>query len=227
LSIYNHLTENMRHGSHVHVDETKVTTIGSAGQGQTGYVWAFTNLKDVVYTYSASREGVTLKSVLGDFHGVLVSDFYAAYDSVDCPHQKCLIHLVRDMNADLFRNPLDTEMVRIGQEFTSLLKGIVEGIDRHGLRKTRLKRYKHEAVRFLDGVEAMGLTSDVAIGYQKRFKKNRDSLFTFLDYDGVPWNNNRAEHAIKQFVHLQEGFAHPPRPRASRHTWSCSASLKH
>jgi len=24
-------------------------------------------------------------------------------------------------------------------------------------------------------------------------------LFTFLDYDGVPWNNNNAEHAIKGF----------------------------
>ena len=28
-------------------------------------------------------------------------------------------------------------------------------------------------------------------------------LFTFLDYDGVPWNNNGAEHAIKQFVALR------------------------
>jgi hypothetical protein len=25
-------------------------------------------------------------------------------------------------------------------------------------------------------------------------------LFTFLDHDGVPWNNNNAEHAIRRFV---------------------------
>ena len=25
-------------------------------------------------------------------------------------------------------------------------------------------------------------------------------MFTFLDYDGVPWNNNNAEHAIKRFA---------------------------
>ena len=24
-----------------------------------------------------------------------------------------------------------------------------------------------------------------------------------MDYDGVPWNNNNAEHAIKQFVQLR------------------------
>jgi hypothetical protein len=41
----------------------------------------------------------------------------------------------------------------------------------------------------------------MALSYKKRFEKNRDKLFTFLAYDGVPWNNNNAEHAIKQFAH--------------------------
>ena len=34
--------------------------------------------------------------------------------------------------------------------------------------------------------------------------KYQDKLFTFLKYDGVPWNNNNAEHAIKQFVYYRE-----------------------
>ena len=33
--------------------------------------------------------------------------------------------------------------------------------------------------------------------------KNRHTLFTFLDYDDVPWNNNNAEHAIKAFATLR------------------------
>ena len=40
--------------------------------------------------------------------------------------------------------------------------------------------------------------------YKKRFEKTRGKLFTFLDYDGVPWNNNNAEHAIKAFARLRE-----------------------
>jgi hypothetical protein len=36
-----------------------------------------------------------------------------------------------------------------------------------------------------------------------RLKKNRKTLFTFLDYDNVPWNNNNAEHAIKAFAMLR------------------------
>ena len=31
-------------------------------------------------------------------------------------------------------------------------------------------------------------------------------MFTFLDHDGVPWNNNNAEHAIKAFARLRHIF---------------------
>lgn len=30
-------------------------------------------------------------------------------------------------------------------------------------------------------------------------------LFTFIKHDGVPWNNNSAEHAVKHFAHYREG----------------------
>ncbi len=34
--------------------------------------------------------------------------------------------------------------------------------------------------------------------------KNRDTMFTFLNFDGVPWNNNNAEHAVKAFANLRQ-----------------------
>jgi hypothetical protein len=42
------------------------------------------------------------------------------------------------------------------------------------------------------------------VACQQRFEKNRDKLFTFLQFDGVPWNNNNAEHAIKAFARLRD-----------------------
>ena len=57
--------------------------------------------EDVVFLYRPTREGDFLKSLLKGFKGVLVSDCYAAYAALDCPQQKCLIHLLRDMNQDL------------------------------------------------------------------------------------------------------------------------------
>ena len=41
------------------------------------------------------------------------------------------------------------------------------------------------------------------LALKKRIEKNMDKLFTFLDYDGVPWNNNNAEHAVRAFTRLR------------------------
>jgi hypothetical protein len=37
-----------------------------------------------------------------------------------------------------------------------------------------------------------------------RLMKYRHKLFTFLNHDGIPWNNNNAEFAIKQFAYYRE-----------------------
>ena len=41
---------------------------------------------------------------------------------------------------------------------------------------------------------------DVTKKYQKRFVRYRESLFRFLDEDGIPWNNNTAERAIRHLA---------------------------
>ena len=100
-STYQQLLQAIKQGNLVLVDETKASI-----KGVTGYVWAFTNLETVVYVYTNTREGDLLPEMLDGFQGVLVSDFYAAYDSVPCRQQKCLIHLMRDINDDLFKTHL-------------------------------------------------------------------------------------------------------------------------
>ncbi|MFH1292836.1 MAG: transposase, partial [Pseudomonadota bacterium] len=36
--------------------------------------------------------------------------------------------------------------------------------------------------------------------------RNRNRLFTFLEHDGIPWNNNNAENAIKAFAKTRRVF---------------------
>ena len=122
------LLRKMLCGNLLHINETEVKL--RTGKG---YVWVLTNLEDVVYLYRPTREGDFLRDLLKDFKGVLVSDFYAAYDSLDCPQQKCLIHLVRDMNQELLSNPFDEEIKAITQPFGVLLRAIVATIDEHAI----------------------------------------------------------------------------------------------
>jgi hypothetical protein len=46
--------------------------------------------------------------------------------------------------------------------------------------------------------------TDIVRTWRRRFEKNRNTLFTFLDHDGIPWNNNNAEHAVKKFALLRD-----------------------
>jgi hypothetical protein len=154
----------------------------------------------VYYFYKPSREGSFLQELLTPFSGVLVSDFYAAYDSLKCQQQKCLAHLVRDIDDDLLRNPLDGELRAIAQDFGTILRTIINTVDQHGLKKRHLHKHKNSVARFLKQIINEQFSSDLAVKYQKRFEKSGLKMFTFLDYDGVPWNNTNAEHAIKRFA---------------------------
>jgi predicted RecB family nuclease len=198
-SIYEALLQELKSGAVVHVDETKVSV---RRRSTNGYVWAFANPETVYYVYAATRGGKIVGETLDGFHGVLVSDFYAAYDSLPCPQQKCLIHLVRDFNDDLFKNPFDEELKQLGRDFTLLLQTIVQTIDKYGLKRLHLAKHRTDVNRFYTRLVIAEYRSEVAEYYRKRLTKNKDKLFTFLEYDGVPWNNNNGENAIKRFVAL-------------------------
>jgi len=94
---YDQILKGIINGPLIHADET-----GAPLQHHIkGYVWAFANMDSVAYLYRPTRKGDFLGELLKDFEGVLVSDFYTAYDSLNCLQQKCLVHLMRDLNVDM------------------------------------------------------------------------------------------------------------------------------
>jgi predicted RecB family nuclease len=198
---YQDILDRIVTGKLVHADETQVEIDGSVR-----YVWVFTNLEDVAFVYSDTREASTAQELLRKFNGVLVSDFYAGYDSIDCEQQKCLIHLIRDINDDLSKEPFNEEMKELAQEFARLVRPMVESVDRFGLKVRHLRKHKSSVDRFYGRLTKRHYQSEIVAGYRKRFEKNKDKLFTFLDHDGVPWNNNNAEHAIKAFARLRNNI---------------------
>ncbi len=86
------------------------------------------------------------------------------------------------------------------KNFSVILKNIILTIDKYGLKKRYLRKHKKEVEKFMNRFLSSNSDSEVIIQYQKRFRKYQNKLFTFLDYDGIPWNNNNAEYAIKSFA---------------------------
>jgi len=120
-------------------------------------------LEEVAYIYKETREGDFLQELLNNFNGVLVSDFYTAYDSINCRQQKCLIHLIRDMNDDLIKNPFNEELKEMIQGFAILLKPIIETIDRFGLKVVYLKKHKVFIERFYKKLSKCNYKSEIVI----------------------------------------------------------------
>ena len=156
-STYETILRHLVSGSLLHVDETQVSI-----RGATAYVWVFTNLHDVVYLYKDSREGAFLREMLKDFKGVLISDFFAAYDGIECDQQKCLIHLMRDLNDNVLKHPYDEELKIIVREFAVLLKSIVDTIDRRGLKKRFLRKHQLDVDRFYRKIAKLECKSEEA-----------------------------------------------------------------
>lgn len=187
-------------GSILHADETQIK-LQRVGKG---YVWVFTNLEEVLYIYTPSRDGSFLSGMFNGFSGVLISDFYAVYDWTHCEQQKCLVHLIRDLNTELLSHPFDDEYKKFLAEFGSLLRRIIATVDRYGLKRRHLAKHQCEVDKFLSKLEEQSFRSGTTQSAQERLIRYKNRLFTFIKYDGVPWNNNNAEHAIKRFAHYRE-----------------------
>ena len=196
---YTKLLAKIIAGPVLHIDETEVKL-----HTGTGYVWVLASLEAAVYVFRPSREGEFLREMLKDFNGVLVSDFYSAYDGLNCAQQRCLIHLIRDMNRAVLDNPFDHELRSITSPFGILLRSIITTVDEHGLKRRHLERHTKAVDTFFDSLTDHVYESDASKALQERLLRNRARLFTFLCHDGVAWNNTVAENAIKRFSYYRE-----------------------
>jgi transposase len=197
---YEQIAGQARSGAVLHADET-----GWRVDGQTYWLWCFCNHRCCYYLIDASRGSAALKKFFTEvYRGTLVSDFWAAYESVWAgDYQKCLPHLLRELlKVDDYNS--DVEWA----DFSKQLKRLV----RDGLRLKRRKDFTPERYASRIGLinrrlnklaDATYMDGDASrLGH--RISKHRDQLFTFLDTPGVPPDNNQAERQIRPAVIIRK-----------------------
>src|SRR5919202_1859659 len=99
------IQEQVRASPVVHGDET-----GWRGNGPNGHVWTFSTPTARLFMRGSRAGGVVDAALGADFAGVLVSDFYAAYDHVPTAKQRCWAHLLRDVHALRQQHPDDAAL---------------------------------------------------------------------------------------------------------------------
>jgi hypothetical protein len=178
------------------VDETRLNI-----QGEDQYVWVLTDGLHVVFKLTDTRETLLVRELLRDFKGILVSDFYAGYDAMPCRQQKCLVHLIRDLNDDLWSTPYDLELEGFVQAIKELLVPILQAYEQYGAKRRHLAKFTLSVTRFYrDHITGKEYRLEAVRTYQKRFVRYKDDLFRFLTEDKIPWNNNMAERAIRHLA---------------------------
>ena len=197
---YEFLAQEVLHAAVLHADET-----GWRVNGATRWLWCFASGDACYYLIDRSRGGPALGKFFTEaFDGVLVHDFWAAYDSILADdHPCCLAHLLRELEkVDLTNDSaawkaFAKKLRRLIRDGIRLRKRADFAPGRYGGLIRRIDRRLMEL--------AGGPYGDAdADRLAKRLRRHCDRLFTFLDHPEVPFENNHAERMIRPAVILRK-----------------------
>ncbi len=213
---YEKLHEEIVKAAAVNADET-----GFRIDGKNGWLWVFTSTICSYYKIAPTRGHTVPEETLEGFNGVLGRDAWKPYDVVKCSgHQLDLLHVNRWLERAEIKHRIEprslltskpAKLMKRGRppenflEFVdgvrSILKRAVDYTEKDPPpsmkgRGNVCKEVQKDMKTLLD----KEWTDEDAIRISKELRTRQDMLFTFMEYEGVPWHNNDAERAIRQGV---------------------------
>lgn len=197
----------------LHADET-----GWRVNGETHWLWGFFSKDSAYYLIHPTRSGDVPLEVLKDvFDGILITDFYSAYDRLDVARQTCLAHLFRELK----KVSEQEGKYGIWNMYAQTLKRLLRDAIRLSRKRSELdadvyqRRRDRIHKRLNDLVDTWTCDPNVS-RIDKRLKKFSDTLFTFLDVPDLPFDNNHAEREIRPAVIARKNSFHNMSERGAR-----------
>ena len=213
----------IRASPRVAADET-----GLRQDGVNGYLWSFSTERERYFVHGRRTKEV-VDQVLGpDFAGVLSTDFYAAYDHYDGPHQRCWAHLLRDSHALRERHPHDAAL----QTWAAAVHGVYQRACRAQAVPAQTAAQRQRAQRQCEVdldqlctpfLEAEAATVPQAILCRRSHKYLRE-LFTFVADPALSSTNNAAERSVRPVV-VQRKISGGTRSPEGTRTFTTLATL--
>jgi transposase len=185
----------------LHADET-----GWRVEGRTWWLWCFSCADATYYLIDESRGHPALDAVFVEgFTGVLVTDFWAAYDAIGRTKQKCWPHLLRELK-EVDAGPdaggdwaaFAKRLRRVYGDAVRLeLTRGVKPSDEYDMKLSRLHG------RIID-LSVSDWSNAHARRLAKRLSRYGGELLTFVEFEGVPSSNNHAEREIRPAVLMRK-----------------------
>lgn len=202
---YDTIKQTVLSAESICADET-----GGREDGINGYLWNFTTNTHQYLLYRKSRGSKVVTEFMGEegenFNGVLVTDFYAAYNVHSGFHQRCWTHLLRDIHELTDNIPKNRKLKRWVQKIHTLYREAVDwsGPDLRlplGLQaQTRIRQEQYFRQKLKAICDPWLLTAEPMAPLCGRVIKFLPELFTFIRFQGVPSTNNLAERTLRHSV---------------------------
>lgn len=202
---YETIKQTVLSGASVCADET-----GGREDGINGYLWNFTTSTHQYLLYRKSRGSKVVTEFMGEegenFNGVLVTDFYAAYNVHSGFHQRCWTHLLRDIHELTENIPKNRRLKKWANKVHTLYRQATgwTGPDLKlplGIQaKMRIEREQYFRQKLKTICDPWLLTSEPMSPLCGRIIKFLPELFTFIRFPNVPSTNNLAERTLRHSV---------------------------
>ena len=216
---YAELVDESRRASVIYADETSWWVGGPGWQ-----LWVFTNDGLTLYRVRDSRGRKVIHETLGSsFPGFLVSDCLSSYDDASPIQHKCYAHHLKAISRAMEAHSDGGEgflrqmkaLLKAAQAFKKLMPELSEN------QRVQMRRSLEESATLL---LASRRVDPAEASVANRLQKQRDHMFTFLDYDDVDATNNLAERQLRPAV-IARKVSCGNRTERGAQTWEILASL--
>ena len=194
------IEQELRSGAYVNADET-----GWRVDGVNHWLWALTSPRCTLYRIERHRNSDVVRAVLGErYPGHVVSDFLPTYNKLPYKSQKCVPHLLRDIERTCQRSPpfaatsFCKKLKRATKDLLRLKSRWDEyGDDAYCMRASRLADRLDNLAETRSGDPDVKRLAD-------RLKRHAGGLAEFLLVKDLPGDNNAAERAIRPGVIIRK-----------------------
>jgi len=179
--------------------------------GQNGWAWTFVTGGPAAvryFEYDRSRSHLVAQRILGaNFRGWLVTDFYAAYNLIPGRHQRCWVHLLRDLHALKEQHATNPAVLPWATAVHQLYLDACTWLAEHSapLASERLAEYTHLYTQVCTlGAQYALAPEHPCNALAKRLLRHQDELFPLVSIPGLPADNNLAERRIRPLVIMRK-----------------------
>jgi hypothetical protein len=162
--------------------------------GVTHWLWYFGCRYWSYYVIDRRRGTKVVNRVIGKvFEGVLLVDFWGAYNAIETwAKQRCIFHLYTALEKVDLQRPRDALWRDFRQKLKRLFKDAVRLLENEKIDQPTLDRRHQLLEDRLDALIAVLSDHKDVRRIQKRLRRHRRELFTFLDYAPLvsPYNNH-------------------------------------